>query len=78
MHHTRCALAGSTEEAMHAALADRGVDAAGWELLAMPDPDAALRADVEAVRACELIPDGTPVEGWRYDVETGRVARVIN
>jgi carbonic anhydrase len=78
MHHTRCALAGSTEEATHMALADRGVDAAGWDLLAMPDPDAALRADVEAVRTCKLLPVGMSVEGWRYDVDTGRVNRVID
>jgi carbonic anhydrase len=77
MHHTRCALAGSSEAQTQEALAGQGVDAAGWELLAMPDPDAALRADVEAVRGCGLLPAGIPVEGWRYDVETGRVARVV-
>jgi carbonic anhydrase len=76
MHHTRCALA-STEAEVHTALADRGVDAAGWDLLAMPDPDGALAADVEAVRSCPLLPDELAAAGWRYDVDTGRVACIV-
>ena len=43
----------------------------------MPDPDAALRADVDAVRACRLLPGGVGVEGWRYDVDTGEIVQVV-
>ena len=43
----------------------------------MADPAESLRVDVEAVRACELLPQGLSVEGWRYDVETGLITRVI-
>ncbi len=78
MQHTGCALADRTDEEVRSSLAASGVpDPAGWEFLAMPDPDRALRADVEAVRACPLLPASVAVEGWRYDVETGVVARVV-
>jgi hypothetical protein len=43
----------------------------------MPDPDAALLQDVELIRGCPLLPADTPVEGWRYDVETGLVHPVV-
>jgi carbonic anhydrase len=48
-----------------------------WELLAMPDPDRSLQEDVERVRACPLIPGEVEVEGWRYQVETGLVERLV-
>jgi len=43
----------------------------------MPDPDRALRADVGIVRSCSLLPTGVRVEGWRYDVGSGRIRRVV-
>lgn len=78
MHHTKCALAGHTDESVRADLppAQAGPLADG-PLLAMPDPDAALAADVEAVRHCASLPKDLPVEGWRYDVDTGLVHRVV-
>jgi carbonic anhydrase len=42
----------------------------------MPDPDAALREDVAKLRDCRQLGDGVRVEGWRYDVETGRIVRL--
>ncbi|HEX3980730.1 MAG TPA: carbonic anhydrase, partial [Acidimicrobiales bacterium] len=78
MHHTGCALAGRTEESIRAGLSAGGAgNAEGWEFLAMPDPDAALRHDVALVRGCKLLPSGLPVEGWRYDVDTGLVVPVV-
>ena len=44
---------------------------------AMPDPDAALAADVAAVRSSPALPVGLEVAGWRYDVVTGRVAAIV-
>lgn len=78
MHHTQCALAGSTDEEIVSGLAEpeRSV-LATWELMAMPDPDAALAADVKAVRECKGMPERVRVEGWRYDVDTGLVSRVV-
>jgi len=78
MQHTGCALADRSDDDIRAALAAQGAEPPdGFEFLAMPDPDAALRADVEAVRACSLLPAGVGVEGWRYDVDSGQVVRVI-
>jgi carbonic anhydrase len=82
MQHTDCALAFRSDEEIRADLAGRdtlgpGADPAGQEYLAMPDPDGALRADVDRVRQCPMLPGTVTVEGWRYDVTTGAIARVI-
>ena len=77
MQHTNCALADQTDDGVRTRLAaegTKGVEA--WEFLAMPDPDGALRADVAVLRECPQLPDGVRIEGWRYDVATGRVLRV--
>lgn len=78
MHHTGCALAGRGEEEVRSGFgSEQAVAASDWDFLAMPDPDTALAADVEAVRGCAVLPNGIAVEGWRYDVRTGLVDRVI-
>ncbi len=80
MQHTRCALAHTSEGDMHDDLARAGQSdraAEAWEFLAMEDPDESLRADVEKVRSCALLAEGVLVEGWRYDVDTGLVARIV-
>jgi carbonic anhydrase len=75
MHHTGCALAGMTDDEVREGLP---AAASEWTWLAMPDPDGALAADVEAVRTSPVLPAGLSVHGWRYDVETGRVATPIH
>ncbi|MBV8462878.1 MAG: hypothetical protein JO368_06270, partial [Acidimicrobiales bacterium] len=80
LHHTDCALAGQTEESVRARLESEGVSTSALgdrEFLAMPDPDAALRADVEAIRSFPLLPRGIEVVGWRFDVDHGRVDRIV-
>jgi len=78
MQHTNCALAGVSDDAVRSRLADQGTDGVDdWEFLAMPDPDAALAGDVAIVRECDQLPEGVVVEGWRYDVATGRIHRII-
>jgi carbonic anhydrase len=78
MQHTECALADRTDDDIRADLAALGLERPeGWEFLAMPDPDAALRSDVATVRACDLLPDDVLVEGWRYRVDTGEIVQVI-
>ena len=53
MQHTNCALADETDAGVRDRLADAGRGrVADWEFLAMPDPDAALAADVDLLRAC--------------------------
>ena len=78
MQHTNCALADRGDDDVRTRLADVGVDGVDeWEFLAMPDPDAALAADVAAVRTCPQLPGGVRVEGWRYDVDSGRILRIV-
>jgi carbonic anhydrase len=78
MQHTNCALADQTDDDVRSRLAAEGTDGVGsWEFLAMPDPDAALRSDVALLRDLPQLPLGTRVEGWRYDVATGRIVRIV-
>ena len=78
MHHTRCALAGNSDPELSGGLPEpQRLATAGWAFLGMPDPDAALAADVDTVRSCKGLADGVIVEGWRYDVDTGVVDRRI-
>jgi carbonic anhydrase len=78
MQHTECALAGIGEEEVVERLEKSGTEAAAsWEFLAMDDPDRALREDVERVRTCPLLPEGVAVEGWRYDVASGLIERIV-
>jgi carbonic anhydrase len=78
MHHSDCALAGRTDADLRAGLSARSAEStADWSLLAMPDPDAALAGDVEVLRRSPALPVSLAVEGWRYDVATGRVTRLV-
>jgi carbonic anhydrase len=78
MHHTDCALAGQSEESVRARLTAAGltVSEAG-QFMAMPDPNTALRDDVEALRQSPLLARRLHVVGWRYDVANGRVVEVV-
>jgi len=75
VQHTECAVIGSTDDDLRARVsAAGGVDAAEWEFLAGPDGVAALRADVERLRACALLPDDLEIEGFVFDVRTGALS----
>ena len=77
MQHTNCALADQTDDDVRTRLGEQGTKGVeAWQFLAMPDPDGALRADVAVLRECPQLPEGVRIEGWRYDVATGRVLRV--
>jgi len=79
MQHTNCALADQTDDEVRMRLSDEGTTGVdSWEFLAMPDPDGALRADVSLLRDCPQLPGGTRIEGWRYDVATGRIRRIVH
>ena len=78
MHHTDCALAGRGEAGLRSDLSpEQAENSQGWDFLTMPDPEAALAVDVLALRTCAVFPPGVAVEGWRYDVATGAVHRII-
>lgn len=77
VHHTNCAMASPRE-----VLVSRVEEAVGRPVGDLPlhnldDPDADLADDVEAIRACPLIPATVEVVGWRYDVGTGLVAAIV-
>jgi carbonic anhydrase len=78
MHHTKCALANRSDGDIRSELpgGPEG-DASEWDFLTMLDPDESLAADVAALRSCPLFPGHVVVEGWRYQVETGRILRII-
>jgi len=74
VHHTQCAMAAHTDEQIRALLpsgAGEGVD-----FLTIGDPLDALRQDVEALRGSTLLPAGTDVLGFVYDLEA-RTAREV-
>ena len=77
VQHTDCAMVGSTDEQLRERIsALRGVDASGWEFLASTDQRATLRADLDAIRACPLLPPDTVVGGFIFDVHSGALEPV--
>lgn len=77
MHHTRCAMTSVRDDDVRDQLASAGLDAGNLEFLTMADPDRALAEDVERVLTSRALPKGIKVEGWRYDVDCGKVIRVV-
>lgn len=74
--HTRCRMAGGTEEDVHAAVRSAGgPDTRSISFLVAPDQEAALRTDVQRARSWPYLA-GTAVGGFLYDVDSGRLAQV--
>jgi carbonic anhydrase len=70
--HTECAMVGSTDEELRDRIgAARGADASGWDFLATNDQLATLRADIERIRTCPLLPADIEVGGFIFDVHSG-------
>ena len=67
----------SSEAEMRELISTRtGQDANGWTFLAGTDQVATIRDDLAAIRNCPLIPAGTVVGGFRFDVDTGELTPV--
>ncbi len=78
MQHTNCALADETDAGVRTRLSATGAtDIDDMAFLAMSDPDAALVNDVGLLRGCAQLAPGTRIEGWRYDVGTGLIDRIL-
>jgi len=76
--HTRCAMASATETDLRERVGKASGQDASWETFgAIEDQEAALRDDVARVRAHPLIPDSVAVGGFLYDVDTGRITRLV-
>ena len=76
--HTRCAMASVSEAELRERVGNASGQDASWETFgAIEDQEAALHDDVARVRAHPLIPDSVAVGGFLYDVDTGRVSRLV-
>lgn len=76
--HTRCAMTENTEAELRARIsASSGQDAAWTSWTVIADQEAALRDDVARVRSHPLVPGEVAVGGFRYDVDTGRLIRLV-
>lgn len=76
--HTRCAMAMNTEDELRRRItASSGQDASWQGFHVVADQEAALRADVAAVRAHPLISGRALVGGFLYDVDTGLLNQVL-
>ncbi len=77
VQHTDCAMAGHDDAPIREAIAENaGADAGTLEFCSMPDQMAALRDDIERIRACELLPGELTVGAFLLDVHTGLLAEV--
>jgi carbonic anhydrase len=77
IHHTDCGMLTFPNDDLRTKLADeRGVDASSIDFLPFPDLEQSVRDDVATIKASPLLPDGTEVTGWVYDVKSGKVSPV--
>jgi carbonic anhydrase len=74
--HTNCRMAGTTEDAVTAAVRDAGGPVSEHlTFLVTDDQEASVRADVERVRSWPSLAR-LQVGGFIYDVDTGRLAQI--
>lgn len=76
IHHPDCGMVTFTNDDLRSKLADRG-DAIDIDFLPFSDNEASVREDVEKIRNSPFIPDGIPVSGYIYEVETGKLQTVV-
>lgn len=76
VQHTRCRMAGGTEEDVHDAIsAGGGPDTRSLAFLTTQDQQAAVRADVVRILAWPYLP-GLTVGGFVFDLDSGLLQRV--
>jgi carbonic anhydrase len=74
MPHTDCRMAQSEEANIHELIESKfGVDTRSLEFRVTKDQEAALKTDINRVRAYPLIREGVSVAGAIYDVKTGKI-----
>jgi carbonic anhydrase len=74
MPHSRCAMAGRDEAAVHEDIDSRtGLDTRSLEFRTVTDQIEALDTDLQRIRSWPWIPATVPVAGAVYDVDTGRL-----
>jgi carbonic anhydrase len=79
VQHTDCRMTKVTDEQAHEAIRDvSGLDTRSLEFHTIPDQKAALRRDVERIRAWPYLPRDLTVAGGVYDVHTGRLEVLVD
>jgi carbonic anhydrase len=53
------------------------LEAQSFDFLPFPDLEEAVRDDVEFLTKSQLVPKSVEVSGWIYEVETGKVRKVV-
>jgi carbonic anhydrase len=75
--HTRCRMAGGSEDDVHRAISEAGgPDCRSLAFLTATDQRAALAADVQRIRSWPYLA-GLTVGGFLYDLDTGLVEPVV-
>lgn len=76
--HTRCAMTLKTENELRETISElSGIDAWFQRFHVVTDQEAALAEDVHRVTSHPLIQGRAEVGGFRYDVDTGRLTRLV-
>ena len=77
VQHTDCAMVGQTDEEIRSEIEElRGVDASGWDFLAMADQQSSLRDDIARIRHCELLASDLELGAFLLAVHTGELTPV--
>jgi carbonic anhydrase len=77
MQHTDCGVAGNTQQSLERVVEDAtGESAHLIDFLTIDDQRTTLRADAEKLRRCRLLPAGTEVGEFIFDVRSGRLEQV--
>ncbi len=77
IHHTDCGMLTFTNEDIHAKVKnDLGADADHIAFLPFKDLEQSVRDDTALLRNSPLIPDSITIEGFIYDVKTGKLRPV--
>ncbi|CUR54756.1 Carbonic anhydrase [metagenome] len=70
--HTRCAMASNTEKELQARVGESAGQDASWHPFhVIEDQVVSLEEDIRKVRTHPLIPAGTKIGGFLYDVDSG-------
>ncbi len=78
IHHTDCGTRLLADPEFRSGLASRtGADDAALADRAVTDPAESVLVDVDRMRNSPLLPEGVPVSGHVYDVETGLVTTIV-
>lgn len=78
VHHTYCGMKTATDDELRRLVEEgSGRSVGDLQFHAITDADAALREDVGRLTGSGLLPPGTEVRGFEYDVQTGRLRPVV-